>query len=72
MQVDWDLAARIARGAAGDPLLSAPPEGLSEKADAARDQIVAATGLVPAGALPPAEWIDRGAWIDSAGGSAPG
>jgi coenzyme F420 biosynthesis associated uncharacterized protein len=65
MQVDWALAARLARAAAGDAPLSDPPAGLAERADAARDQIVAATGLVPAGALPPAEWVDRGTWIDA-------
>jgi coenzyme F420 biosynthesis associated uncharacterized protein len=65
VQVDWDLAARIARSAAGDAPPSEPPAGLTERAEAAREQIVAATGLVPTGALPPAEWIDRGAWIDA-------
>ncbi|MCW2995931.1 MAG: coenzyme biosynthesis-associated protein [Conexibacter sp.] len=65
MQVDWELAARIARSAGGDSPPSLPPAGLAETAAAARDQIVAATGLVPAGELPPAEWVDRGAWIDA-------
>jgi coenzyme F420 biosynthesis associated uncharacterized protein len=65
MQVDWELAARIARGAAGDTAPSIAPAGLDERADAAREQIVAATGLVPTSALPPAEWVDRGAWIDA-------
>jgi coenzyme F420 biosynthesis associated uncharacterized protein len=65
VQVDWDLAARIARSAAGEAPPSAAPDGLAERAEAAREQVVAATGLVPAGALPPAEWVDRGAWIDA-------
>jgi coenzyme F420 biosynthesis associated uncharacterized protein len=65
MHVDWELAARIARGAAGDAAPSSPPAGLAETAAAARDQIVAATGLVPTSELPPAEWVDRGAWIDA-------
>jgi coenzyme F420 biosynthesis associated uncharacterized protein len=67
MQVDWELAARIARSAAGDENAprSEAPERLPEIASAARDQVVAATGLQPRGALPPAEWIDRGAWIDA-------
>jgi coenzyme F420 biosynthesis associated uncharacterized protein len=65
VQVDWELAARIARSAAGDAPVSPVPAALTERAEAAREQIVAATGLVPAGALPPAEWIDRGAWIDA-------
>jgi coenzyme F420 biosynthesis associated uncharacterized protein len=65
MQVDWELAARIARGAAGEAPVSIAPAGLDATAAAARDQVVAATGLVPAAELPPAEWVDRGAWIDA-------
>jgi coenzyme F420 biosynthesis associated uncharacterized protein len=65
MNVDWELAARIARQTAGDAAPSVAPDGLAATADAAREQIVAATGLVPAAALPPAEWVDRGAWIDA-------
>jgi coenzyme F420 biosynthesis associated uncharacterized protein len=66
MQVDWALAARIARQASGDAgAPSVPPGGLAETAAAAREQVVAATGLMPAGPLPPAEWVDRGAWIDA-------
>jgi coenzyme F420 biosynthesis associated uncharacterized protein len=65
MQVDWELAARIARSTAKDDPASAPPAGLDATATAARDQIVSATGLVPRGELPPAEWVSRGAWIDA-------
>ncbi|HEX5923480.1 MAG TPA: zinc-dependent metalloprotease [Baekduia sp.] len=65
MQVDWELAARIARNTAGEVAPSLPPAGLAETATAAREQIVAATGLVPTAELPPAEWVDRGAWIDA-------
>jgi coenzyme F420 biosynthesis associated uncharacterized protein len=65
MQVDWELAARIARSTAGEADASSPPAGLAETATAAREQIVAATGLVPTAELPPAEWVDRGAWIDA-------
>jgi len=65
MHVDWELAARIARSAGGEAPPSLPPADLAETAAAARDQVVAATGLVPRGALPPAEWVDRGAWIDA-------
>jgi coenzyme F420 biosynthesis associated uncharacterized protein len=67
MHVDWELAARIARSAAGDDSAgpSAAPPRLAEIATAARDQVVAATGLEPRAELPPAEWIDRGAWIDA-------
>src|SRR3954452_20638507 len=65
MQVDWELAARIARAAAGHAETSAPPARPAGRAAPARDQIVAATGLEPQAPLPPAEWIDRGAWIDA-------
>jgi coenzyme F420 biosynthesis associated uncharacterized protein len=66
MHVDWELAARIARNAAGDlGTGSTAPAGLDATAAAARDQIVAATGLTPRAELPPAEWVDRGAWIDA-------
>jgi coenzyme F420 biosynthesis associated uncharacterized protein len=65
MQVDWELAARIARSAAKDDPASAAPDGLAETADAARGQVVAATGLEPRSELPPAEWVGRGAWIDA-------
>jgi coenzyme F420 biosynthesis associated uncharacterized protein len=66
MQVDWELAARIARSAAGEGVAtSAAPDDLAQIAAAARDQIVAATGLTPTAPLPPAEWVDRGAWIDA-------
>ncbi|QEC46606.1 coenzyme F420 biosynthesis-associated protein [Baekduia soli] len=65
MDVDWKLAARIARSTAGQAPASVAPAILQERADAARDQVVAATGLVPAGALPTVEWVDRGAWIDA-------
>jgi coenzyme F420 biosynthesis associated uncharacterized protein len=65
MQVDWELAARIARSAAGESGASAPPATLEQTAAAARDQIVAATGLTPTAPLPPAEWVDRATWIDA-------
>jgi coenzyme F420 biosynthesis associated uncharacterized protein len=65
VRVDWDLAARIARAAAGAAPRSTVPAGLAERAEAAREQVVAATGLVPAGPLPAVEWVDRGAWIDA-------
>jgi coenzyme F420 biosynthesis associated uncharacterized protein len=65
MQVDWELAGRIARTAAKDDPASTAPDGLEATADAARDQIVAATGLQPRDALPRAEWISRGGWIDA-------
>jgi coenzyme F420 biosynthesis associated uncharacterized protein len=65
MDVDWGLAARIAKAASGEAPVSEPPATLEERANAAREQVVEATGLVPIGPLPPAEWIDRAAWIDA-------
>jgi coenzyme F420 biosynthesis associated uncharacterized protein len=65
MQVDWELAARIARGAAGQAPSSPAPAGLEQTADAARERVVATTGLQPHAPLPAAEWVDRGAWIDA-------
>jgi coenzyme F420 biosynthesis associated uncharacterized protein len=65
MQVDWELAARIARSAAKEDPSSTAPDGLNATADAARGQIVAATGLRPRAELPPAEWVSRGEWIDA-------
>jgi coenzyme F420 biosynthesis associated uncharacterized protein len=65
MDVDWGLAARIARTAAGDAPKSVAPAVLPERAAAARDQVVAATGLQPRAPLPEVEWVDRAAWIDA-------
>jgi coenzyme F420 biosynthesis associated uncharacterized protein len=65
VKVDWDLAGRIARSAAGAAPVSAAPSGLAERAALAREQVVAATGLVPNGPLPAVEWVDRGTWIDA-------
>jgi coenzyme F420 biosynthesis associated uncharacterized protein len=65
MEVDWKLAGRIARAAAGDEELSAAPAILEERAVAARDQVVEATGLVPGGPLPVVEWVGRDTWIDA-------
>jgi coenzyme F420 biosynthesis associated uncharacterized protein len=65
MDVDWNLAGRIARAAAGEADPSEAPAILPERAAAARDQVVAATGLEPSGPLPAVEWVDRAAWIDA-------
>ncbi|HET6508619.1 MAG TPA: zinc-dependent metalloprotease [Baekduia sp.] len=65
MQVDWELAGRIARSAAKEDPPSARPDGLDETAAAAREQVVAATLLTPRDTLPAAEWVSRGAWIDA-------
>ena len=68
MHVDWELAAGSPAAPRVDDAARAErraAERLAEIAAAARDQVVAATGLEPRGALPPAEWVDRGAWIDA-------
>jgi coenzyme F420 biosynthesis associated uncharacterized protein len=61
--LDPNVAAKIAvtlAGGAGDPGL--PPVDLISVCDVAHERIAAATGLVPAQALPPPEWVDREAW----------
>jgi coenzyme F420 biosynthesis associated uncharacterized protein len=65
MDVDWGLAGRIARTAAGDAPESLAPAVLPERAAAARDLVVAATRLEPRAPLPEAEWVDRATWIDA-------
>jgi coenzyme F420 biosynthesis associated uncharacterized protein len=65
VNVDWSLAARIGRAAAGETPFSPVPAELAQRAEAAREQIVAATGLHPAAPLPAIEWVDRRAWIDA-------
>lgn len=65
MDVDWKLAARIARSSSGQVPPSWAPDRLVERAEAAREHVIAATGLHPAGPLPPVEWVDRHAWIDA-------
>jgi coenzyme F420 biosynthesis associated uncharacterized protein len=65
MQVDWNLATRIARTAAGEAAVAPAPDVLPARAAAARDLVVEATGMVPDGPVPEVEWIDRGGWIDA-------
>lgn len=65
MSVDWALAARIARSIAGDGGAPPAPEGLEAIAADAQDRVVAATGLAPAGDLPPVEWVGRETWIEA-------
>ena len=64
--VDWDLARRIARLAAG----SAPPPPLADLealTAVAEEEVGRHTGLALAGPLPAPEALDRRAW---AGGQA--
>lgn len=63
MRLDWELAERIARGAAGDARAFVAPAALQEHAERAREQVEAATGLVPSGPLPEVEWVGRETWI---------
>jgi coenzyme F420 biosynthesis associated uncharacterized protein len=65
VNVDWELAGRIARAAAAEAPTQGPPEDLRERAAAAGEQVVGATGLVPRGPLPQVEWVDRAGWIDA-------
>jgi coenzyme F420 biosynthesis associated uncharacterized protein len=65
VNVDWELAGRIARAAAAEAPSQGPPEGLEGRAAAAGRQVVEATGLVPKGPLPVVEWVDRAGWIDA-------
>ncbi|HEU4977136.1 MAG TPA: zinc-dependent metalloprotease [Baekduia sp.] len=65
MRVDWQLAGRVARMAATEEPMGPAPAVLPERAAAARDQIVAATGLEPQRPLPEVEWVDRATWIDA-------
>ncbi|MBJ7328400.1 MAG: zinc-dependent metalloprotease [Solirubrobacteraceae bacterium] len=61
--LDPNLAAKMAitlAGGAGETGI--PPVDLITVCDTARDRIVGATGMTPAQALPPPEWIDREAW----------
>src|SRR5215208_1210559 len=66
--VDWQLAAKVAEGVAalqpsGNP---APFQGLVRPADEAEGLVSSYTGLKPAaGALPVAEAVDRGTWVDA-------
>jgi coenzyme F420 biosynthesis associated uncharacterized protein len=65
VRVDWQLAGRIARMAAAEEPMGPPPAFLAERAAAARDQVIAATGLHPQQPLPAVEWVDRATWIDA-------
>ena len=61
--LDPNFAAKMAitlAGGAGEPGL--PPVDLITVCDTAHERIADATGLVPAQALPPPEWVDREAW----------
>lgn len=66
--VDWQLAAKVAEGVAalqpsGDP---APFQALVRPADESERLVSEYTGLKPAaGALPVAEAVDRGEWVEA-------
>jgi coenzyme F420 biosynthesis associated uncharacterized protein len=63
--IDWGLARRVARFAAGSPPATQPlPGDLDRLAADAEHRVVAYTGLVPAGPLPPPEAVDRQLWSE--------
>jgi coenzyme F420 biosynthesis associated uncharacterized protein len=63
--IDWSLARRVARLTSGPiaPSVRLPGDLPTLAADAER-RVVAYTGLLPAGPLPPPEAVDRGQWAD--------
>lgn len=63
--IDWSLARRVSRLAAGPiaPSVRLPGDLPTLAADAER-RVVAYTGLIPLGPLPPPEAVDRPQWAD--------
>jgi coenzyme F420 biosynthesis associated uncharacterized protein len=63
--IDWGLARRVARFAAGTPSGSpALPGDLDALAADAEHRVVEYTGLVPGSPLPPPEAVDRQLWAE--------
>ena len=63
--IDWSLARRVARFAAGAPSVApALPGDLDALAADAEQRVVAYTGLVPGSPLPPPEAVDRQLWAE--------
>jgi coenzyme F420 biosynthesis associated uncharacterized protein len=63
--IDWGLARRVARVAAGTPAMAPGlPGDLDALAADAEQRVVAYTGLVPGAPLPPPEAVDRRLWAD--------
>src|SRR3954447_5755782 len=63
--IDWQLARRVARFAAGTPSGSpALPGDLDALAAEAEQRVVAYTGLIPGAPLPPPEAVDRQLWAE--------
>ncbi len=63
--IDWSLARRVARLAAGPIAPSVRlPGDLAELAADAERRVVGYTGLTPGGPLPPPEAVDRPQWAD--------
>ena len=63
--VDWALASRVARAAAGDgPQAMTGGLDLGASGEAAVRAVLDYTGLTPGEALPPAEWVSRRAWAE--------
>jgi coenzyme F420 biosynthesis associated uncharacterized protein len=63
--IDWPLARRVARFAAGTPAGSPGlPGDLDALAADAEQRVVAYTGLIPGSPLPPPEAVDRRLWAE--------
>lgn len=63
--VDWDLAGKVARTVAGGQhaALGVSDAEIQRIGDATLEAVLSYTGLKPSGPTPPAELIDRHAWI---------
>jgi coenzyme F420 biosynthesis associated uncharacterized protein len=63
--IDWALARRVARFAAGTPSASPSlPGDLDALAADAEQRVVAYTGLIPGAPIPPPEAVDRRLWAE--------
>jgi coenzyme F420 biosynthesis associated uncharacterized protein len=63
--IDWPLAQRLAGLVAGSTDARSPRTELQPLADDSERRVIAYTGLAPLAALPPAEGIGRGEWIEA-------
>jgi coenzyme F420 biosynthesis associated uncharacterized protein len=63
--IDWELAERVAGLAAGDDGGTELPGDLDAIAARAQEAVTAYARMRPAGALPPAESVDRGTWTQA-------
>ncbi|MDE3131881.1 MAG: zinc-dependent metalloprotease [Acidobacteriota bacterium] len=61
--IDWIVAEWIAARVAGDGRAAGPAVDLAPIVADAQERVVAYTGLVPSGPLPPAEGVSRREWV---------